>query len=134
MAVVPVWKLYQYQSASERKAIVDFRKDLTVGPRADLDSFLNTIVKKKEWDYPDIGPLRGKKYSGLTELRWSSGNVPHRIFGYKKADHEYVMLIGCTHNKRKYRPPDAMDTAVERAKKILSGEAKICEYTLIAYK
>lgn len=134
MAVVPLWKLYQYQSAGGRKAIEDWRKDLTVGPRVDMDSFLNTMAKKDEWEYPDIGPLKGKKYKGLTELRWRSGNVPHRILGYKKADHEYIMLIGCTHNKKKYRPPEALDTALGRAKKLSTGEATICEYKLITNK
>ena len=126
------WKLFQYQSGSGRKAIDDWRKDIPVGlPRADLDNFLKIVAKKDKWEYPDLDSLQSKKYQGLSELRWRSGNVPYRIIGYSQADHEYVMLIGCTHNNKKYTPPDALGTAVKRRDKINSGEATICEYTLL---
>ena len=126
------WKLFQYQSWSERKAIDDWRKDLPVGlPRADLDNFLKMVAKKDKWEWPDFRWLTGKKYQGLGELRWTSGNVPHRIIGYFRADHEYVMLLGCTHNKKKYSPPDALETAVRRQEQIHYKEATSCEYTLL---
>jgi hypothetical protein len=126
------WLLLQYQSGNGRKAIEDWRKGLPVGlPRADLDTFLRQIAKKDKWEYPDIDGLKGKKYRGLSELRWKSGNVPHRIIGYTQADHLFVMLIGCTHNKKKYDPTDALDTAAKRKKKIEDGEAGTCEYKLI---
>ena len=65
------WKLLQYQSGNERKAIDDWRRKLTVGlPRADMDTFLRTMAKKDKWEYPDIGSVKGKKYreQGLLEL------------------------------------------------------------------
>ena len=126
------WKLFQYQSSRGRLAIDDWRNNLPIGlPRADLDSFLKTMAKKEMWEYPDIRTLSGKKYRGLIELRWRSGNVPHRIIGYSPGSHQFVMLIGCTHNKKKYYPPDCLDTAVRRKKKIESMEASICEFKLI---
>ena len=97
----------------------------------DLDTFLKTMAKKEKWEPPDVKSLTGKKYQGLTELRWNSGRVPYRIIGYVLADHVYVMLIGCTHNNRQYHPPSALNTAVERQSKILNGEARICEYKII---
>ena len=126
------WRLLQYVSSSGRKAIEDWRKWLPVGlPRADLDSFLKLVAKQDKWEYPIIGGLTGKKYQGLSELRWRSGNVPHRLIGYTSEEHVFVMLIGCTHNKKKYDPSDALDTAVKRKKKIKNGEAGTCEYKLI---
>ncbi len=115
-----------------RKAIEDWRKSLPVGaPSADLDTFLKTMAKQSEWAYPHIGPLRGKKFKGLTELRWQSGNVPYRILGYQSADHKYVMLIGCTHNKKKYDPANALDTVVKRRNQLQRGEATTREYLLL---
>jgi hypothetical protein len=127
------WRLFQYESGLGRKAIDDWRNSLPKGlPRVDLDNFLKVVAKKDKWEYPDIDSLKGKAYRGLYELRWKSGNVPHRILGYFKADHEFAMLVGCTHkNKKKYIPPDALNTAIERKEKIANKEAILREYQLI---
>jgi putative component of toxin-antitoxin plasmid stabilization module len=125
------WKLSEYRSSSGRLAMTDWRKGLPVGlPRADMDTFLKNMAKLEKWTYPDIGSLKGKNNHGVYELRWRSGNVPHRILGYMRSDHEFVMLIGCTHDKKKYYPSGCMETAVDRRKKIQSGEASINEYQL----
>ena len=89
------------------------------------------LVKRRVWEYPDIDTLKGKSLKGLSELRWRSGNVPHRLFGYRLSGHEYIVLIGCIHNKRKYKPTDALDTAPSRRKKIQNGEATYVEYKLV---
>jgi len=126
------WKLLQYVSPMGRAAIADWRKRLPVGaPKADLDQFLKLMVKLGVWEYPDIDTLKGERYAGLTELRWKSDRKPHRIFGYKSNDYEYTMLIGCTHDKKKYDPPDAMETAWRRKREIESGEASTREYQLL---
>jgi len=126
------WRLLQYRSGNGRKAIEDWRKTLPVGlPQVDLDTFLIIVAKKDKWEFPDIGGLSGKKYQGLSKLRWKSGKVPHRIIGYTQEEHVFVMLVGCTHNKKKYDPPDALITAVRRKKKIENREADTCEYKLI---
>jgi hypothetical protein len=96
-----------------------------------LDGFLKIMVKLKDWEYPDINALQGKRFAGLTELRWKSGRKPHRIFGYQSNNLEYTMLIGCTHDKKKYDPPDAMETARRRKIEIESGEASTHEYQLL---
>ena len=116
-----------------RKAMDDWRKrDLAIGrPRADLDTFLKNLVKLREWEYPVIDNLKGERYRGLSELRWKSGRTPHRIFGYHQGELENLMLVGCTHNERKYDPPDALETALRRRRDIEQGRATYCEYQLI---
>ena len=128
------WRLLQYVSPQgRRESIADWRKKLPIGrPRSDLDTFLAFMVKLKEWEYPYIDSLKSGPYKGLTELRWKSGRVPYRIFGYQTGASAYVMLIGCTHNEKRYDPPDAMDTAKRRRNEILKGEASTSEYKLIA--
>ena len=116
------WKLLQYMSPMGRAAIADWRKCLPVGaPKADLDQFLRLMVKLRDWEYPDIDTLKGGRYSGITELRWKSG----------RKSHQYTMLIGCTHDKKKYDPRDAMETAWRRKREIESGEASTREYQLL---
>jgi hypothetical protein len=129
---VVVWKLLQYVSPTGRKVIDDWRGSLTtVVRKADFDSFLRNLVKKSKWVYPDVGGLSGKHLKGLYELRWKSDGVPHRIGGYFAADDEFVMLIGWTHNKKKYDPPTALELILTRKKNLKTGEAALCEYTIL---
>ena len=125
------WQLRQYVSPMGRKAVDDWRKGLPAGvPRADLDAFLKNIVKERSWEYPVIGGLSGR-HSCLTELRWRSKGKPHRILGYQLQEFEYLMLIGCTHDKKKYKPSDALETALRRRKDVEEGRASYCEYQLV---
>ena len=116
---------------NQRKAIEDWRRGMQPQAKSDFDTFLKNMAKQGEWHYPAIDGLKGKKYKGLSELRWISGNVQHRIIGYTLADHRYVMLIGCTHKQRRYTPTSCLDSAVERRKSIERGEATYSEYSLV---
>ena len=102
--------------------------------RADMDTFLKILAKKVEWTRPDIKPLKGRPYRGLTELRWPSGKIQHRIIGVRLGDvgnqRQYLMLLGCTHKNNVYDPPDALDSAAKNKKKIDAGEATSSEYQL----
>ena len=136
--VVPwKWALRQYESNSGRQAIADFRKQMAQGRfKAALDTFLRTLAKQERWEPPHIKALTGE-YSGLSELRWTAGQKEHRIIGYriddtKDGQHQYVMLISCTHKQRNYIPPNALHTAKKRKAEIEKGVARINEYSLIA--
>lgn len=132
----------EYRSEMGRCAISDWRKTLPVGsPRAFLDTNLKRMAKKADWVYPDIEGLHGNHLKGISELRWKCCGVPHRILGYTlrlpTIDTEgsisqgvFVMLIGCTHDKKKYDPTDALNTAAERRKNIEQGKASTSEYQL----
>jgi hypothetical protein len=128
--MIQKWRLFQYVSPNGRKAIDDWRKALPIGPpRAYLDIFLRDMSKKEIWEPPDFEPLHGPQ-RGLMELRWKCGKLPHRLVGYVLADHQYVMLIGCTH-RESYDPHDALETAVSRHKQIQEREARYAEYQLV---
>lgn len=112
------WKFLQYESPAGRKSIEDWRNEIPRGsPRADMDNFLKLLAKSTHWsNSDDIRALKGRRYRGLTELRWRSGRVPYRLIGYCQGQPgistsgEYVLLIGCTHNAKKYDPPSALET------------------------
>jgi hypothetical protein len=135
------WRLEEYVSPNGREAITSWRKKLKVGaPKAFLDKFLKDRVKEFRWTSPQIDALTGEKYQGLSELRWKCGR-PHRIIGYTvklpKADGPkeerkglFVMLIGCTHDGKKYYPTECLDSAADRKKEIEQGKAKTGEYIL----
>ena len=130
------WTFFQYVSPNGRKAINDWRKSMPQGEfRADLDYFLRQLAKKTKWEYPDIDTLKGEYLKGLTELRWKSGGIPHRLFGYQLGEFEYLLLIGCTHgDKNKYDPVDARETAARRRDAIQRNEASYDQYPLISSK
>jgi hypothetical protein len=108
-------------SLSGRKVMDDWRRGLQIGPRVALDTFLKNMAKRAEWGSPE---------KGLTELRWVSGNVQHRVIGYGSGDHEYTMLIGCTHKDKRYSPTNALSTAVDRRSHLQRGDAQTDEYEL----
>src|SRR5579872_2106277 len=128
------WEFFQYVSPMGRRVIDDWRKTLPVGPaRADMDYFLKSLAKKARWEFPDIDTLKGKPLKGLTELRWKSAGVPHRLFGYQIGNCQYLFLIGCTHgDKNKYDPRGAKETAAIRRDQIQRREATYAQYPLIS--
>lgn len=126
-----VWRLWQYRSPMGNEAITDWRKGLTISNMADLDTFLRNMVRKTKWAYPDVRGLSGKHLKNLHELRWrGADNVPHRIGGYFSSDNEFVMLIGWTHDKKKYDPPSALESLQKRKKRVNAGEASLIEYPI----
>jgi hypothetical protein len=104
--------------------------------KADLDTFLRMLAKTADWEPPHVTALTGKQNSGLTELRWTSGKIEHRIIGYRLPDEgqvrRYLMLIGCTHKGGVYAPPDAIATARTRRELLKMNRATTSEYPLIA--
>jgi hypothetical protein len=132
------WRLLEYESLGGRKAITTWRKKLKVGaPQAFLDKFLKDMVKKAKWASPDIDGL-GERYKGLSELRWKCGR-PHRIIGYSmriprtdgpedERNGISVMLIGCTHDGKKYYPTECLESARTRKADIENGRTTISEY------
>jgi hypothetical protein len=135
---VPVrWIFLQYVSPSpnKRRAIDDWRCDLTISDRADFDNFLRNLTKKSKWSYPDIGALSGHHLKGFYEFRWKGENgVPHRVGGYFSANNAFVMLIGFTHNRRKYVPAAALESLIKRKNRLRTGEATLCEYSILTGK
>jgi hypothetical protein len=125
------WNLQEFSMPMGRLAISSWRTSLSPRRRADFDAFLLYLSKLDAWEYPDTKPLTGKQFNGLHELRWRSENVPHRIGGFYSDKREFAMLIGFTHNAKKYTPPDALKTLIERKKQIDRKEASLREYKLV---
>jgi len=128
------WTLLEYVSPNKRRAIHDWREGMaTPARKASFDVFIKNMAKTSHWKSPEIKALKGKKWKGLYELRWRSADgVPHRIGGYFSADNEFVMLVGWTHNAKKYDPPSALETLIERRNKVKTGEAHLSEFEIPA--
>jgi hypothetical protein len=129
---VVLWRLKQYVSPIGNPSISDWRNGFpTARRKADFDIFLKLQVTLKNWVYPQFQALSGKHLKGLYELRWKSDGIPHRIGGYLGAPNEFVMLIGFTHNAKKYDPPTALEIILKRKKQVANGEAHLNEFQVV---
>ena len=129
---VVLWRLWEFVSPAGRHVIRDWRDALpTTQRKADFDAFLRYQVTQRNWGFPELRSLSGKKWKGLSELRWKSDGVPHRIAGYFASPDEFVMLIGFTHNHRKYDPPEMFDTVLKRKALLQKEEARLDEFKIL---
>jgi hypothetical protein len=114
-----LWTFRQFRSlANEKDSISDWRKRLSPARRATLDIFIDRIAKMSVWPRGICDPIRGKKYKGYWELRWTAEKVEHRIFGYFSGQFLFVMLVGCTHKGKVYDPPSAFETMKDLRRKL----------------
>ena len=123
-----LWSFQQFQSASGREAISDWRKDLSPRRQAAFDIFLDRLSKMRSWPLDFCAPLQG--YRGRWELRWKVENVQHRVFGYYGGPAIFVMLVACTHKGKVYDPPGAFRTMVDRSGKLDKREGTLSTYEL----
>jgi hypothetical protein len=121
------WRLKQFRSISGREAISDWRRSLSPGRRAVMNTFLKRIIRMESWPTGTCNPIKGQ--SGKWELRWTAEKVQHRIFGYYDRD-SFVMLVGCTHKGRIYDPHSAFETLKDRFGKLFQEEGDICDFTI----
>lgn len=129
--MIPLWKLRQYVSATGREAISDWRKSMPKGPfKAVMDTFLGNMVKLERWTPPRFEPMTGN-LSGFHELRWKAGKIQHRLLGRVIGEREFLMLVGCTHKGDVYTPPSALETLIDRDKRIKTREATTSEYRVL---
>jgi hypothetical protein len=90
------------------------------------------MLRLRSWEYPHLKTLQGKPLKGLSELRWKNRQgVPHRVGGYFAASDEFVMLIGFTHDAKKYDPPGALETIVVRKNQVRSKEGELSEFKIL---
>lgn len=64
----------------------------------------------------------------IWELSFYSDGRQHRVFGvFGPGRKEATLLVGCYHKGHVYTPPDAMETAYNRARLLSRGEAMCYE-------
>ena len=123
------WKFMDFRSPSGNNQIAKWYADLDPREQADFDTLIKILGNSEKWDSKDCASISGKKYQGLSELRFKQCDKQHRVIGFANKDtHEYMLLIGCFHKDKVYKPPGALDQAVKRRNQVNSGEASICDH------
>lgn len=125
-----IWTFLNYGEAGPTNRITWWKKNrLSTQQRADVNALLGILRNQERWSNQDFrAGLRG--YRGLSEIRLESEKVQIRLVGCFKAEHKYVILIGCTHKGSVYDPHACLDTAERRRREIDRGEVDISEHSL----
>ena len=122
-----IWTFFDYVSHVGNNQIDRWYEDLLIQEQSDFDEFLKTLGKTEKWGNRDYRPLHCKCI-GLGELCFASCKKQHRVIGQFGPNHQYTLLIGCTHKQRVYDPPNAMDTALVRKKSLENRTGSLAKH------
>ena len=124
---VAKWTFYDYVEGGQNP-IENWYGELSDAGRFGFDALLKDRAKTDnhlEWG---LKPLQGEaKKLGVWELKFIADKKQYRILGVFEASKRAVLLIGCYHKGKVYTPPNALDTACKRAKKLTANKAGMCE-------
>jgi phage-related protein len=76
-----------------------------------------------ELHYPHVDTVKGRKYSGLWELRIEFSSNIFRIFYFLPQNNKVILLHGIIKKKQK-TPIKELETAMERMKEYLRREKR----------
>jgi len=122
-----MWTFMQYVNFGGKGVISKWvAKDIEVNASDDFHDLLNilAVVPRDLWVRPDYDTLTPPD---IGEIRWKSGQLQHRVFGFFK-DEQYILLLGSTKKGTVYSPADAIATARQRKNDILNGWNQTIKY------
>lgn len=61
------------------------------------------------------------KEQKIWEIGFKAEGRQYRLLGVFRPGKRAILLVGCYHKNAVYTPPDAIDTAIKRAKALLQG-------------
>lgn len=115
--VSPPWTFKDYTEGGQNPIENWYENDLSDVGKFAFDALLKDRAKTSnhlEWG---LKPLQGKaRKLHIWELKFIAEARQHRVLVVLGAAKEAVLLIGCYHKGKVYTPPNALDTAVQRAK------------------
>ena len=102
-----------------------------LGPEAenDLMAILDdlAVLERRYWTRPQFDQLRGKKYSGMGEVRFDGEDKTYRLFGYFGPGRlQFTFLLGC---EKKRSLKHEMDEAAKRKKFAEANEGSLYVFT-----
>jgi phage-related protein len=124
-----LWEFFEYVTENGRKVISDWvKKDIEKKAEIRFHVTLQylSVSEKALWIRPEYSPLG----SEISEIRFDSNKLEHRVFGFFLSDiNHFVMVVGATKKGKTYKPADAINTAKQRKKEIVSQRGRLNEYT-----
>ena len=128
---VEEWSFWDFVFSSDSNPVEEWRAALSDEGKLYFNSVLKNIRNIENpihWT-PLKRFLKGKyaKYR-IWELEFKADGRQYRVLGnFGKERKQAVLLAGCYHKTRVYTPPDALDSAFNRARLLTEGRAKFRE-------
>src|SRR5947207_1922431 len=109
-----LWTFCAFPTLAGNRIIDAWVADLDAESHNNFAATLETleVLPVQFWKRPPFDHVHGKKYQGLSEIRWDGKNKTYRMFGYFGPMRScYTMLLGC---EKKRDLKAEMDLAIKR--------------------
>jgi phage-related protein len=111
-----------YEKTDGKTPVLDFILSLNPKQQAKIYREIDLLEKfGNELHYPHVDTIKGKKYTGLWELRIEFASNIFRIFYFLSQNNNAVLLHGIIKKKPK-TPKKELDVALDRMKEYLRRE------------
>jgi len=120
------WSFHDYVEGSNNPVEEWYAKSLADTGRFQFDSLLkNVATPDQHIHWLGFKYLKGEpKKERIWQLDFLADGRQYRALGvFGRIRRQAVLLLGCYHKGKTYTPPDALDTAVRRAKNLHEGRA-----------
>jgi hypothetical protein len=126
MKPVVHWSFHDYVQGFKNPVEEWYSKSLSDAGRFQLDSLLkNVATTEQHIQWVGFKYLKGEpRTERIWQLDFLADGRQYRALGvFGSIRRQAVLLVGCYHKGKTYTPPDALDTAVKRAKNLREGRA-----------
>jgi hypothetical protein len=123
--IVVNWMFFDYIESGKSPIQVWYDNVLLDGGRFGFDGLLKNSAKtKSELGWSGFKYLKGEaRKEKIWQIAFVADGRQYRLLGVFRPARKTVLLIGCYHKGKVYTPPDALDTAVKRARALREGRA-----------
>lgn len=122
------WTFLDYVNGRGENVTARWRSELPAKARAKIDARVRYLEAMRFHEPHILKPLSGD-CDGLLELRVVFAGVQYRPICFKgPRDREITILIGAIEKGHRLRPPDACQTAKDRARSVSRNRAYLKHY------
>jgi hypothetical protein len=126
------WSFHDFVEG-EWNPVEDWYNGLSDGGKFQFDGLLKLLCKTEDHlQWIGFKYLKGEpKKERVWQLDFIADRRQYRVLGiFGAVRKQAVLLLGCYHKGNVYTPPDALSTAVKRAKRIRENKAGTRERTI----
>jgi len=126
------WTFLDYVNGNGVNKISEWLRSLPIEARVEFEALLDTLKAKETFGRPQTGTLRGK-CKGLCEFRFKKHKVQYRpLFCYGPGNREVTILVGATKKDKRFIPPNACKTALNRTGEIEANKEQVVSHVRIS--
>jgi hypothetical protein len=128
--IMPLWVFYCFLSEHSRDVMDVWYNDQAVGVQARFRTILQHLrdTPRSQWNPHLVCPITMELYRGLYEIRFQVRNVLYRPLGFFGPGRgHFTLLMPAREQGNQFIPRNALETARERMRIVMSDRGRICE-------